>query len=86
MPETRIIPIELVSVAEVTNIRAAVKAETSEPAEVVKEAELKILDETAPPVPDEEIEDILPPENQEPEEPAFNLDKLASMIDSIGHV
>ena len=115
MPETRIIPIELVSVAEVTNIRAAVKAptpkeitppeaapmtletpmenapeeaeaneapkETSEPAEVVKEAELKIPDETTLPVPDKEIEDIAPPENQEPEEPAFNLDKLASMID-----
>ena len=114
MPETRIIPIELVTVAEVTNIRAAIKAptpkeitppeaepmtletpmenapeegeaqeapkETSEPVEIVKEAELKIPDETALPVPDKEIEDVAP-EPEEPEEPAFNLDKLASMID-----
>ena len=114
LPETRIIPIELVTVAEVTNIRAAIKAptpkeitppeaepmtletpmenapeegeaqeapkETSEPVEIVKEAELKIPDETALPVPDKEIEDVAP-EPEKPEEPAFNLDKLASMID-----
>ena len=114
LPETRIIPIELVTVAEVTNISAAIKAptpkeitppeaepmtletpmenapeegeaqeapkETSEPVEIVKEAELKIPDETALPVPDKEIEDVAP-EPEEPEEPAFNLDKLASMID-----
>jgi len=112
MPETRIIPIELVTVTETTNIRAAVKApkpekitppeaepmtletpmenapeeaevkeapkETSEPVEVVKEAEVKIPDETALPIPDKEIEETKP---AEPEPPSFDLDKLASMID-----
>ena len=112
MPETRIIPIELVTVTETTNIRAAVKApkpekitppeaepmtletpmenapeeaevkeapkETSEPVEVVKEAEVKIPDETALPIPDKEIEEVKP---AEPEPPSFDLDKLASMID-----
>ena len=112
LPETRIIPIELVTVTETTNIRAAVKApkpekitppeaepmtletpmenapeeaevkeapkETSEPVEVVKEAEVKIPDETALPIPDKEIEEVKP---AEPEPPSFDLDKLASMID-----
>jgi len=112
LPETRIIPIELVTVTETTNIRAAVKApkpekitppeaepmtletpmenapeeaevkeapkETSEPVEVVKEAEVKIPDETALPIPDKEIEETKP---AEPEPPSFDLDKLASMID-----
>ncbi len=112
LPETRIIPIELVTVTETTNIRAAVKApepekitppeaepmtletpmenapeeaevneapkETAEPVDVVKEAEVKILDETAPPIPDKVIEEVKP---AEPEPPAFDLDKLASMID-----
>jgi len=112
LPETRIIPIELVTVTETTNIRAAIKApesekltppeaepmtletpmenapeeaeakeapkETSDPAEVVKEAEVKIPDETALPVPDKEIEES---KSAEPEPPAFDLDKLASMID-----
>lgn len=111
LPETRIIPIELVSVTETTNIRAAVKApkpekitppeaepmtletpmenapeeaeakeapkEVSEPTEVVKEAELKILDEEAIPVPETEVD----PTPAEPEQPVFDLDKLASMID-----
>lgn len=110
LPETRIIPIELVTVDEVTNIRAAVKAppdkitppdaepmtletpmenapeeadaneapkETSEPVDVVKEAEVKILDEKALPVPDKEVETT----PEEPEPPTFDLDKLASMID-----
>ena len=114
LPETRIIPIELVTVAEVTNIRAAVKApepekitppeaepmtletpmenapeeaeakeapkETAEPVEVVKEAEVKILDKEAIPVPETEVEPT-PTEPEEPEQPAFDLDKLASMID-----
>jgi len=111
LPETRIIPIELVTVAETTNIRAAIKAptpekitppeaepmtlelpmenapeeaeakeapkETSEATEVVKEAEVKIPDEAAIPVPDVEVET----KPAEPEPPAFDLDKLASMID-----
>ena len=111
LPETRIIPIELVTVAEVTNIRAAVKAptpekisppeaepmtletplenapeeaeaneapkETSEPAEIIKEAEVKILDEAAIPMPDKEVES----KPAEPEPPTFDLDKLANMID-----
>ena len=111
LPETRIIPIELVTVDEVTNIRASIKApepekisppdtepmtletpmenapeeaeandapkETSEPTEVVKEAEVKILDEDAIPVPEREVEAT----PEVPEEPAFDLDKLASMID-----
>ena len=89
LPETRIIPIELVTITETTNIRAAVKApepkkitppeaepmtletpmenapeeaeakeapkETAEPVEIVKEAEVKIPDETALPIPDKEI-------------------------------
>ena len=114
LPETRIIPIELVTVADATNIRAAVKRpkaekitppeaepmtletpmenapeeaeakeapkETAEPVEVVKEAEVKILDEKALPVPDKEVE-TKPEEPEEPEEPTFDLDKLASMID-----
>ena len=112
LPETRIIPIELVTVTETTNIRAALKApkpdkitppeaepmtletpmenapeeaeakeapkEVAEPVEVVKEAEVKIPDETALPVPDKVIEEVPP---AEPEPPAFDLDKLASMID-----
>lgn len=113
LPETRIIPIELVTVDETTNIRAAVKApkpekvsppeaepmtletpmenaleeaaeakeapkETAEAVEIVKEAELKVPDETELPVPDKEIEETKP---VEPEPPAFDLDKLASMID-----
>ena len=112
LPETRIIPIELVTVTETTNIRAAIKApkpekitppeaepmtlktpmenapeeaeakdapkETSEAVEVVKEAEVKIPDETALPIPDKEIEEVKP---VEPEPPSFDLDKLASMID-----
>jgi len=111
LPETRIIPVELVTVAETTNIRAAVKAskpekimppdsdpmtletpmenaleeaevkeapkETSELTEAVKEAEVKIPDETALPIPDKEIET----KPAEPEPPTFDLDKLASMID-----
>jgi len=111
LPEARIIPIELVTVDEVTNIRATVKApkpekitppesepmtletpmenapeeaeaneapkESSDPAEVVKEAEVKILDEDAISVPDKEVE----AQPEKPEEPAFDLDKLASMID-----
>jgi len=112
LPETRIIPIEIVNVAEVTNIRAAIKApkpkkisppETKpmtletpmenapeeaeaneavkevvkEPVEIVKEAEVKIPDETARPIPDIELETKL----EEPEAPSFDLDKLASMID-----
>lgn len=114
LPETRIIPIELVTVAETTNIRAAVKApepekitppeaepmtletpmentpeeaeakeapkETSEPVEIVKEAEVKVLDKEAIPVPETEVEPT-PTEPEKPEEPAFDLDKLASMID-----
>ena len=112
LPDTRIIPIELVTVTEVTNIRAAIKAsklekitppeaepmtletpmenapeeakakdapkETSEAVEVIKEAEVKIPDETALPIPDKEIEQDKP---AEPEPPSFDLDKLASMID-----
>jgi len=112
LPETRIIPIELVTVTDTTNIRAAVKApepekitppeaepmtletpmenapeeaeakeapkEVPEPVEVVKQAEVIVPDETALPVPDKEIEEIKP---AEPEPPAFDLDKLASMID-----
>ena len=112
LPETRIIPIELVTVTETTNIRAAVKVpkpekitppeaepmtletpmenapeeaeakeapkEVAEPVEVVKEAEVKIPDETALPIPDKVIEEVPP---AEPEPPAFDLDKLASMID-----
>ena len=112
LPETRIIPIELVTVTETTNIRTAVKApkpenisppeaepmtletpmenapeeaeakeapkETSEAVEVVKEAEVKIPDETALPIPDKEVEEAKP---AEPEPPSFDLDKLASMID-----
>jgi len=112
LPETRIIPIELVTVTETTNIRAAVKApkpekitppeaepmtletpmenapeeaeakeapkETSEAVEVVKEAEVKIPDNTALPIPDKEVEEAKP---AEPEPPAFDLDKLANMID-----
>ena len=112
LPETRIIPIELVTVTETTNIRAAVKVpkpekitppeaepmtletpmenapeeaeakeapkETAEPVEVVKEAEVIIPDETALPIPDKVIEEAPP---AEPEPPAFDLDKLASMID-----
>jgi len=112
LPETRIIPIEIVNVAEATNIRAAIKApkpkkisspetmpmtlETpmenapeeaeaneavkevvKEPVEIVKEAEVKIPDETARPIPDIELETKL----EEPEAPSFDLDKLASMID-----
>ena len=111
LPETRIIPIELVTVTETTNIRAAIKApkpekitppeaepmtleapmenapeeaeakeapkETAEPVEIVKEAEVKILDKEVIPVPETEVE----PTPAEPEEPAFDLDKLASMID-----
>jgi len=111
LPETRIIPVELVTVAETTNIRAAVKAskpekimppdsdpmtletpmenaleeaevkeapkETSELTEAVKEAEVRIPDETALPIPDKEIET----KPAEPEPPTFDLDKLASMID-----
>ena len=114
LPETRIIPIELVTVAETTNIRAAVKApkpekitppeaepmtletpmenapeeaeakeapkETAEPTEIVKEAEVKILDKEAIAVPETEVEPT-PAEPEEPEQPAFDLDKLASMID-----
>lgn len=113
LPETRIIPIELVSVTDTTNIRATVKApkpekitppeaepmtletpmenapeeaeakeapkEAEPPAEVVKEAEVKILDEDAIPVPEVEIEVEVRP--QEPEPPTFDLDKLSSMID-----
>lgn len=113
LPETRIIPIELVSVTDTTNIRAAVKApkpekitppeaepmtletpmenapeeaeakeapkEVEPPAEIVKEAEVKILDEDAIPVPEVEIEVEVTP--QEPEPPTFDLDKLSSMID-----
>jgi len=86
LPETRIIPVELVTVADTTNIRAAVKAskpekitppdsdpmtletpmenaleeaevkeapkETSKLTEAVKEAEVRIPDETALPIPD----------------------------------
>ncbi|MEP3890471.1 MAG: hypothetical protein ABJN69_08375 [Hellea sp.] len=111
LPETRIIPIELVTVAEATNIRAAVKRPKAEkitppesdpmtlerpmenapeaadlkeapkdvgkPSEIVKEAEVKILDKTALPVPDKEVETT----PEKPETPAFDLDKLASMID-----
>ncbi|MDB2437198.1 hypothetical protein N9W89_00660 [Hellea sp.] len=112
LPETRIIPIEIVSVAETTNIRAAVKApkpekisppdtepmtlETpmenapeeadaieaakevvKEPVEIVKEAEVKILDATALPIPEKELET----KPEEPEAPTFDLDKLASMVD-----
>jgi len=110
LEEARVIPIELITVAEDTNIRAAIKAkkkedikefespmtletpmenaeeeaeakeapkETSEPEEVVKEAEVKIPDETAIPVPDTEVE----AKPAEPEPPTFDLDKLASMID-----
>lgn len=111
LPKTRIIPIELVTVAEATNIRAAVKRpkreeitppkadpmtletpmenaleeaelkeapkDVDEPAEVVKEAELKVLDEKALPVPDKEVETAA--EKDQP--PSFDLDKLASMID-----
>jgi len=111
LPETRIIPVELVTVADTTNIRAAVKAsksekitppdsdpmtletpmenaleeaevkeapkETSELTEAVKEAEVRIPDETALPIPDKEIET----KPAEPEPPTFDLDKLASMID-----
>lgn len=111
LPETRIIPIELVTVAEATNIRAAVKRpkreentppdtdpmtletpmenapeeaelkeapkEVDNSAETVKEAELKVLDEKALPVPDKEAETAL----EEPAPPTFDLDKLASMID-----
>jgi len=112
LPETRIIPIEIVNVAEATNIRAAIKApkpkkisspetmpmtlETpmenapeeaeaneavkevvKEPVEIVKEAEVKIPDETARPIPDIELET----KPKEPEAPSFDLDKLASMID-----
>jgi len=112
LPETRIIPIEIVNVAEATNIRAAIKApkpkkisppetmpmtlETpmenapeeaeaneavkevvKEPVEIVKEAEVKIPDETARPIPDIELET----KSEEPEAPSFDLDKLASMID-----
>ena len=114
LPETRIIPIELVTVTEVTNIRAAVKApepekitppeaepmtletpmenapeeaeakeapkETSELVEIVKEAEVKVPDKEAIPVPETEIEPTST-EPEEPEPPAFDLDKLASMID-----
>jgi len=113
LPETRIIPIELVSVTDTTNIRAAVKApkpekitppeaqpmtletpmenapeeaeakeapkEVKPPAEIVNEAEVKILDEDAIPVPEVEIEIEVTP--QEPEPPTFDLDKLSSMID-----
>jgi len=112
LPETRIIPIELVTVTETTNIRAAIKApepekvtpaeaepmtletpmenapeeaeakeapkETAEALEVVIEAEVKIPDETALPIPDKEIEERKP---AEAEPPSFDLDKLASMID-----
>ena len=111
LPETRIIPIELVTVAEATNIRAAVKRpkaekitppeadpmtlktpmenapeaadmkdapkEVDEPSEIVTEAEVKILDKNALPVPDKEVETA----PEKPETPAFDLDKLASMID-----
>jgi len=42
MPETRIIPIELVSVAEVTNIRAAVKAPDSAREKSAKGASIRI--------------------------------------------
>ena len=114
LPETRIIPVELVTVTDMTNIRASIRTPkpekitppeaepmtletpmenapeaadandapkpTEKPVEVVKEAEVKILDEKAIPVPEKEIED-LPPKPEEPEEPAFDLDKLSSMID-----
>ena len=111
LPETRIIPIELVTVAEATNIRAAVKRpkaekitppeadpmtletpmenapeaadlkdapkEVDEPTENVKEAEVKVLDKKALPVPDKEIETA----PKKPATPALDLDRLASMID-----
>ena len=111
LPETRIIPIELVTVAEATNIRAAVKRpkaekitppeadpmtletpmenapeaadlkdapkEVDEPTENVKEAEVKVLDKKALPVPDKEIETS----PKKPATPALDLDRLASMID-----
>ena len=111
LPETRIIPIELVTVAEATNIRAAVKRpkaekitppeadpmtletpmenapeaadlkdapkEVDEPTEIVKEAEVKVLDKKALPVPDKEIETA----PKKPATPALDLDRLASMID-----
>ncbi|WP_026941927.1 cell envelope integrity protein TolA [Hellea balneolensis] len=111
LPETRIIPIEIVSVSETTNIRAAIRTpkpekitppdmepmtletpmenapeeadakeapkEAEQPTESVKEAEVKIPDEDAIPRPDKVIEDV----SEEPELPAFDLDKLSSMID-----
>ena len=111
LPETRIIPVELVTVAEATNIRAAVKRpkaekitppeadpmtletpmenapeaadlkdapkEVDEPTEIVKEAEVKVLDKKALPVPDKEIETA----PKKPATPALDLDRLASMID-----
>jgi len=111
LPEARIIPIELVTVDEATNIRATIRTpepenitppeaepmtletpmenapeeaetkeapkDTTEATEIVKEAEVKIPDDTAIAIPDKELE-IKP---AEPKEPAFDLDKLASMID-----
>jgi len=84
--ELRIIPLELVTVAEFTNIKPTIK----KPVEIepIEEAEPEIPPEIQENAPTESEDGELladtPPEeapNVEPETPAFNLDDFSKMVD-----